>query len=136
MSPRWIREMLTGEFYRDLQHPHERVPYARFPVQDVMERVAERFQAEREYWQARIAPIRKHAKVDDHYITGADEHRVFDPPTDSERHAARRLGVEVPILKCTALTFLITGISMRNVTAGSAMSMNWRRAAGRHAGVS
>ena len=70
-----------------------------------MERVAERFQAEREYWQARIAPIRKHAKVDDHYITGADEHRMFDPPTDSERHAARRLGVEVPILKCTALTF-------------------------------
>jgi transcriptional regulator with XRE-family HTH domain len=104
VSPRWIREMLTGEFYRDTRRPVQQVPYARFPVQDVMERVTERLQAEREYYRVLTAPIREHAKFDDHFITSADEHHMFDRPTDTERHAGRRLGVEVPVLKYTART--------------------------------
>jgi transcriptional regulator with XRE-family HTH domain len=104
VSPRWIREMLTGEFYRDSHRPIEQVPYARFPVQDIMERLTDRLQAEREYWHARIAPIREHAEIDDHYVAGVDEHRMFDPPTDTERHAAQRLGVDVRILKYAART--------------------------------
>jgi transcriptional regulator with XRE-family HTH domain len=104
VSPRWIREMLTGEFYRDTERPGRQVPYARFPVQEVMAQMTDRLQAEREYYRVRTAPIREHAKVDDHYIPGEDEHRMFDPPTDTERHAARRLGVPVPILKYAART--------------------------------
>lgn len=104
VSPRWIREMLNGEFYRDPHRPIEQVPYARFPVQDIMERLTDRLQAEREYWHARIAPIREHAEIDDHYVTGVDEHRMFDPPTDTERHAAQRLDIDVRILKYTART--------------------------------
>ena len=102
VSPRWIREMLTGEFYRDPQRPIEQVPYARFPVQDVMQRLTERLQAELERFRLRTAPIREHAPFDDRFITGEDEHHAFDPPTDTERHAAQRLGIEVPELKYTA----------------------------------
>jgi transcriptional regulator with XRE-family HTH domain len=102
VSPRWIREMLTGEFYRDTHRPIEQVPYARFPLQDVMERLTDRLQAERERFRWRTAPISEHAPFDDHFITGEDEHHAFDPPTDTERHAAKRLGIEVPELKYTA----------------------------------
>jgi transcriptional regulator with XRE-family HTH domain len=102
VSPRWIREMLTGELYREPRRPIEQVPYARFPVQDVMEQVTERLQAERERFRWRTASIREHAPFDDPFITGEDEHHAFDPPTDTDRHAAKRLGIEVPELKYTA----------------------------------
>jgi len=104
VSPLWIREMLTGEFYRDQQRPAQQVPYARFPVQDVMEQLTERLQAERQRYQQAVAQIREHAPFDDHFITGEDEHRMFDPPTDTDRHAARRLGVDVPVLRYAART--------------------------------
>jgi transcriptional regulator with XRE-family HTH domain len=104
VSPRWIREMLTGDFYRDAHRPVQRVPYARFPVQVVMEQVTDRLQAERERYRILAAPILERAKFDDSWIAGVDEHHMFDTPSDTERHAARRLGVEVPILKLSART--------------------------------
>ena len=33
-SPRWIREMLTGDFYQD--RPLEDLPYEQFPVDELM----------------------------------------------------------------------------------------------------
>lgn len=104
VSPVWIREMLTGEFYRDMKRPGRRVPYAWFPVQEVMQRLTDRLQAKLERFRWRTAPIREHAPFDDHFISGEDDHRAFDPATDTERHAAKRLGIEVPELKYTART--------------------------------
>jgi transcriptional regulator with XRE-family HTH domain len=102
VSPRWIREMLTGEFYREPRRPIGQIPYTRFPVQEVMEQLTERLQARQQRYEQTVAQIREHGPFDEHFITGEDEHRMFDPPTDAERHAARRLGVDVPTLKYAA----------------------------------
>ena len=45
VSPRWIREMLSGDFYRD--RPLEELPYERFPVDELMADALVRSQAEK-----------------------------------------------------------------------------------------
>ena len=66
--------MLTGEFYRDTQRPVQQVPYARFPVQNVMEEVHGPSRRPRGsmYRATHGADPGIGEAVDDHFIAGED----------------------------------------------------------------
>jgi hypothetical protein len=98
VSPRWIREMLRGEFFRG-DRPLKELPYERFPLDDIMAEVRRRAQAEEE----RIAPLEAQilewdAQHDDK-LMAEDLLASHKRPSDAERHAAQRLGVEVTHVK-------------------------------------
>ena len=102
VSPRWIREMLTGELHRDTPRPLADMPYAQFPVHKVMAEVMHRLGAEENRAEALLAPILKWAEQHNVKLTSEDWEAIFDTPSDTERHAARRLGIEVTQLKLSA----------------------------------
>ena len=102
VSPRWIREMLTGELHRDTPRPSADMPYAQFPVHKVMAEVMHRLGAEENRAEALLAPILKWAEQHNVKLTSEDWEAIFDTPSDTERHAARRLGIEVTQLKLSA----------------------------------
>ena len=102
VSPRWIREMLTGELHRDTPRPSADMPYAQFPVHKVMAEVMHRLGAEENRAEALLAPILKSAEQHNVKLTSEDWEAIFDTPSDTERHAARRLGIEVTQLKLSA----------------------------------
>jgi transcriptional regulator with XRE-family HTH domain len=102
VSPRWIREMLTGALHRDTPRPLADMPYAQFPVHKVMAQVMHRLGAEEDRAEALLAPILKWAEQHDVKLTSEDWDAVFESPSDTERHAARRLGIEVTQLKLSA----------------------------------
>ena len=102
VSPRWIREMLTGELHRDTPRPLADMPYAQFPVHKVMAEVMHRLRAEENRAEALLAPILKWAEQHNVKLTSEDWEAIFDTPSDTERHAARRLGIEVTQLKLSA----------------------------------
>jgi transcriptional regulator with XRE-family HTH domain len=100
VSPRWIREMLTGELYRHKGRPAAQMPPAQFPVQEVLSRALRRAGAERDRQRALIQPILDRLGLDQ---WSEEVHRVFLPPTDAEVHAARRLKVEPVQVKAASL---------------------------------
>jgi transcriptional regulator with XRE-family HTH domain len=102
VSPRWIREMLTGELHRDTPRPLADMPYAQFPVHKVMAEVMHRLGTEENRAEALLAPILKWAEQHNVKLTSEDWEAIFDTPSDTERHAARRLGIEVTQLKLSA----------------------------------
>jgi len=109
VSPRWIREMLTGELYRDTPRPLAEMPYAQFPVHKVMAEVLHHLGAEGNRVEALVAPILKWAEQHDVTLTSEDWDAIFESPSDAERHAARRLGIEVPQLKLSARVIAAQG---------------------------
>jgi transcriptional regulator with XRE-family HTH domain len=102
VSPRWIREMLTGELHRDTPRPLADMPYAQFPVHKVMAKVMHRLEAEENRAEALLAPILKWAEQHNVKLTSEDWEAIFDTSSDTERHAAQRLGIEVTQLKLSA----------------------------------
>ena len=100
VSPRWIREMLSDDFYRD--RPLEELPYERFPVDELMADALVRSQAEKTRVRALVAPILEWANQQDVKLTEGDWLAVFETASDTERHAARRLGVELAQVKLSA----------------------------------
>jgi transcriptional regulator with XRE-family HTH domain len=91
VSPRWIREMLRGEFFRG-DRPAKDLPYERFPLDDTLEEI---------HRLAREADERAHEDQildwdtqHDDKLTAADLMASHKRPSDAERHAAHRLGVE------------------------------------------
>jgi len=102
VSPRWIREMLTGELHRDTPKPLADMPYSQFPVHKVMAEVMHRLGAEENRAEALLAPILKWAEQHNVKLTSEDWEAIFDTQSDIERHAARRLGIEVTQLKLSA----------------------------------
>lgn len=96
VSPRWIREMLAGDFY---ECPVEKMPYEHFPVHEIMAEVASRAQAEKERVGPLEAEIREWAEQHDVTLMGEDLMASHKRPSDAERHAAQRLGVEVAHVK-------------------------------------
>jgi transcriptional regulator with XRE-family HTH domain len=99
VSPRWIREMLTGELY-DKRRPATEMPPAQFPVQEVISQALRRAGAERDRQRALIQPIVDGSGLDQ---WSAEVHQVFLPPTDVEAHAGRRLNVEPVQVKAASL---------------------------------
>jgi hypothetical protein len=73
-----------------------------------------RLGAEEDRAEALLAPILKWAEQHDVKLTSEDWDAVFESPSDTERHAARRLGIEVTQLK----------LSVR-VLAARALWGNW-----------
>ncbi len=97
VSPRWIREMLAGDFYRD--RGEEEVPHEHFPIDDAMAEVLSRSKAENNRVRADLAPLVQWAKQHDVKVMSGDMFAVWERASDAERHAARRLGVEVTRVK-------------------------------------
>jgi transcriptional regulator with XRE-family HTH domain len=94
VSPRWIREMLAGRPYGE--RPLEALPpYERFPVDDIMAEVRRRAQAEEERIGPLEALIMEWDEQHDDILMAADLFASHKRPSDAERHAAQRLGVEV-----------------------------------------
>lgn len=99
VSPRWIREMLTGQFFRDLQRPAREMPYERFPIDDIMAEMSKLAQAENEREAPFVEAIGDWADQHDRKLMGSDLLAMHERPSEAERHAALRLGVKVPELK-------------------------------------
>ena len=97
VSPRWIREMLAGDFW---QQPRKKMPYERFPVHDLIAEVARRAEAERE--RAHEEQILEWAEQHDDTLTATDLLASHKRPSDAERHTAQRLGVEPSDVKLTS----------------------------------
>jgi len=93
-SPRWIREMLAGDFWHQ---PLEEMPYERFPIHDILAEVARRAQLAQE--RAHEAQILEWDEQHDDKLMAADLFASHKRPSDAERHAAQRLGVEISDVK-------------------------------------
>jgi transcriptional regulator with XRE-family HTH domain len=100
VSPRWIREMLTGDFYRD--RPLEDLPYERFPVDELMADALIRSEAEKKRVDVLAQPILEWARQHDVKLAEGDWLAVFETASDTERRAARRLGVDIVQVKLSA----------------------------------
>jgi transcriptional regulator with XRE-family HTH domain len=100
VSPHWIREMLSGDLYRD--RPLEELPYERFPVDELMAEALIRSEAEKKRVGALVAPIQEWAEQHDVKIVTGDWLAMFETASDSEQHVARRLGVEIAQVKLSA----------------------------------
>ena len=96
VSPRWIREMLAGDFY---ECPVEKMPYEHFPVHDLMAEVARRAQAEEERVGPLEAQILEWDAQHEDKLKAGDLFASHKRPSDAEQHAAQRLGVEVAHVK-------------------------------------
>jgi transcriptional regulator with XRE-family HTH domain len=100
VSPRWIREMLTGEFFRDLdRRPATDMPHEHFPIDDVLAEMRKRARAEEEREEPFVTAIADWDERHGDKLMGTDLLAMHERPSDAERHAARRLGVEPPELK-------------------------------------
>ena len=99
VSPRWIRKMLAGDFYKQLI---EDAPYERFPFDHAIAEVMSRSEAENRRVTALVNPIVEWAGQHDIEVTTLDIRAMWESASDTERHAARRLGVEIPQLKLSA----------------------------------
>ena len=106
LTPRAIRAVLAGEASVTRTPPGLRPRDMRWAAYVKFERQANRefsnWMKDRERRQALVEPIIEDANAD--WLTGADEDLMFEAPTDAERHAARRLGVEPIQIKTIALT--------------------------------
>ena len=100
VSPRWIREMPTGDFYRD--RPLEDLPYEQFPVDELMADALIRSEAEKKRVDALAQPILEWAKQHDVKLAEGDWLAVLETASDTERRAARRLGVDIAQVKLSA----------------------------------
>ena len=97
VSPRWIREMLAGDFYRD--RPLEDLPYERFPVDELMADALIRSETEKKRVDALAQPILEWAKQHDVKLATEDWRAMYETASDTEKHVARRLDVEIAQVK-------------------------------------
>ena len=141
VSPRWIREMLTGELHRDTPKPLADMPYAQFPVHKVMAQVMHRLGAEENRVEALVAPILKWA---DAAQRQAHERGLGSHIRDAVGYrtprcaAARHRGIATEALRPGPWWKQLVGYwsSMTSGTAGSAILASLSHAAGRRAGGS
>ena len=99
VSPRWIREMLAGDFFGQSA---ENAPYERFPLDDVIAEAVSRSDDENNRVKALVTPILEWAEQHDVKVMAADWFAIWEKGSDTERHAARRLGIEITQLKLAA----------------------------------
>jgi transcriptional regulator with XRE-family HTH domain len=138
VSPRWIREMLTGELHREPSRPLAKMPYAQFPVHKVMAETMHRLRAEKDRVEALVGPILKWAELHNVTLTSEDWDAIFETPSDTERHAAQRLGIEVTQLKLAVRVIAARGLwGLLEVRrrAGPPGRQSWRARAAQSAGA-
>jgi transcriptional regulator with XRE-family HTH domain len=99
VSPRWIREMLSGEFFRNLDRPAKEMPYERLPIDDIMAEIRRLAWAQEERDAPLVEAIDEWAERHDVELMAADLFAAHERPSGAERHAAQRLGVEITPLK-------------------------------------
>ena len=99
VSPRWIREMLAGDFFGQLA---EDPPFERFPLDDAIAEALSRSDDENKRVKALMTPILEWAEQHDVKVMAADWFAVWEKASDTERHAARRLDIEIAQLKLAA----------------------------------
>jgi transcriptional regulator with XRE-family HTH domain len=97
VSPAWIRAMLASDIWH---RPREEWLYERFPIDDIIAEVNRRADAERE--RAHEEQIVEWAEQQGKTLMAADLFASHKRPSDAERHAARRLGVEPSDVKLTS----------------------------------
>ena len=97
VSPRWIREILAGDFW---QQSLEEMPYEHFPVHDFMREVTRRAREMEE--RAHEDQILEWVDRHDIPLKASDLWESHKRPSDAERHAAQRLGVEPSDVKLTS----------------------------------
>jgi transcriptional regulator with XRE-family HTH domain len=97
VSPRWIREMLAGDFW---EQRVEEMPYEHFPIHDVIREVSRRAEEERK--RAHEEQILDWAEHHGITLMAGDLFASHKRPSDAERHAAQRLGVEPSDVKLTS----------------------------------
>ena len=74
-----------------------------------MTEVLHRLGAEGSRVEALVAPILRWAEQHNVKLRSEDWDAIFESPSDAERHAARRLGIEVPQLKLSAQVIAAQG---------------------------
>jgi transcriptional regulator with XRE-family HTH domain len=94
MTPRGIRELLAGGFQRLYEQPADEAPYEWFPEDDAIAQAVDRSRAERSRLEPLLEPIVKWCDAHDRRLMMGEWRAAFRSPTDAERHAARKLGVE------------------------------------------
>ena len=97
VSALWIQEMFTGKFHRD--RPAEQLPYEELPFDTILAEVGKRAQELKERDAPFVKAIQEWDKQHDATLMAGDLFASYERPTDAERHAARRLGVEVGYVK-------------------------------------
>jgi transcriptional regulator with XRE-family HTH domain len=97
VSPRWIREMLAGGFW---EQNLEQMPYERLPLDDLWAEVHRLAEEERK--RAHEGQILEWAEQHDITLMAADLFASHKRPSDAERHASQRLGVEPSDVKLTS----------------------------------
>lgn len=95
-SPRWIREMLSDGFF---DQRVEEMPYERFPLHRIWAEIHRLAEAEEERDAPLIGAISEWAEGHNVTLMGEDLLASHERPSDAERHAAQRLGVEISPLK-------------------------------------
>ena len=102
LTPRGIRELLSGGFDRYNDRPVDEAPYESFPEDEVIEDLYRKAVSERERLDALLQPIAQWC--DDHgvQLLHGDYRRALGTPVDPERHAARRLAVDPAQVKLAA----------------------------------
>jgi transcriptional regulator with XRE-family HTH domain len=96
VSPPWIRGMLSHGF---LDQPARKMPYERFPIDHIMAEVHRLAEAEEERDAPLMEAINEWAEQRDVTLMAGDLFASHKRPSDAERHAAQRLGVETSPLK-------------------------------------
>ena len=96
VSPRWIREMLAGDFW---EQQVEEMPYERFPLHDILAEVSRRAEEAEKRDRPVMEAISEWAEQRSITLKAGDLFASHERPSDAERHAAHRLGVEVSPLK-------------------------------------
>ncbi len=111
MTPRGLRELLISpeELERLLRGrtrfddmPADEAPYEYFPIDEERAEVWRRSKAERERIEPLLEPIRRWCGEHDFPLMRGDLVDAFRLPSDTERHAARRLSVEPAQVKLAA----------------------------------
>jgi transcriptional regulator with XRE-family HTH domain len=101
VSPRWIREMITGVFYRG-DRPLKEVPYERFPLDDIMAEMRARARAIEERDAPFVEAVLELAEQQDVKLMARDLFAIYKRVSETERHAAQRLSIDISHVKLSA----------------------------------
>jgi transcriptional regulator with XRE-family HTH domain len=102
MTPRGLRELLKGGFAQYDNMPADQAPYEYFPIDEERAEVWRRSEAERQRVEPLLEPIRLWCREHGFRLMRGDTVDAFRLPSDAERHAGRRLGVEPAQVKLAA----------------------------------
>ena len=102
MTPRGLRELLSGGFAQFADMPADEAPYESFPEDVLIKNLYRKSVSERERLDLLLQPIAQWCEDHGVQLLHGDYRRALGTPADAERHAARRLGVDPAQVKLAA----------------------------------